>query len=80
MLVLSRKKNEKVVIPLTKAVLQQLLEMPGDVEVVITTVDIRSNKVRIGLDMPVVVPAYRPEVHDKHDPRFIPMAPARVSR
>jgi carbon storage regulator len=47
MLVLSRKKNEQIVI--------------GD-DVVITIVDVRGDKVRIGIEAPAQVPVHRHEV------------------
>jgi len=47
MLVLSRKKNEQIVI--------------GD-DIVITIVDVRGDKVRIGIDAPAHVPVHRHEV------------------
>jgi carbon storage regulator len=49
MLVLSRHRNESIVI--------------GD-EVVITIVDIRGDKVRIGIQAPNDVPVHRQEVYD----------------
>ena len=49
MLVLSRHKNEAITI--------------GD-NIVITVVDIRGDKVRLGLDVPVDIPVHRKEVYD----------------
>lgn len=49
MLVLSRKKDEQIVI--------------GD-DVVITVVDFRGNKVRLGIDAPREVAVHRREVYD----------------
>jgi len=49
MLVLSRKKNEQIVI--------------GEL-VVITIVEIRGDKVRLGIDAPKEVPVHRREVYD----------------
>lgn len=49
MLVLSRKKNESIVI--------------GD-NITIVVVDIRGDKVRLGVDAPKEVPVHRQEVHD----------------
>ena len=48
MLVLSRKKNQQIVI--------------GD-DIVITIVDVRSDKVRIGIEAPADVPVHRQEVY-----------------
>ena len=48
MLVLSRKKNEQIII--------------GD-GIVITVVDVRSDKVRIGIEAPAHVPVHRHEVY-----------------
>ncbi len=50
MLVLSRKKNETIVI--------------RD-DIVITVVEIRGDKVRLGIDAPKDVPVHRREVYDK---------------
>jgi carbon storage regulator len=49
MLVLSRKKNEKIVINET---------------ITITVVDVRGDKVRLGIDAPREIPIHRSEVHD----------------
>lgn len=49
MLVLSRKRNEQIVI--------------GD-QVVITVVDIRGDKVRLGIEAPEAVPVHRLEVFE----------------
>jgi len=49
MLVLSRKKSEQILI--------------GD-NVVVTVVDIRGDKVRLGVECPKEVPAHRREVYD----------------
>lgn len=48
MLVLSRKKNESIVI---------------DDNIVITVVEIRGDKVRLGIQAPKEVPVHRSEVH-----------------
>lgn len=48
MLVLSRKKNESIVI---------------DDQIVITVVEIRGDKVRLGIQAPKEVPVHRSEVH-----------------
>lgn len=48
MLVLSRKKNESIVI---------------DEKIVITVVEVRGDKVRLGIQAPRDVPVYRQEVH-----------------
>lgn len=49
MLVLSRKKNESIVI--------------AD-NIVVTVVDVRGDKVRLGIDAPREVPIHRKEIHD----------------
>jgi len=49
MLVLSRKKNESIVV--------------GDA-ITITIVDIRGDKVRLGIEAPKEVPVHRQEVHE----------------
>jgi len=48
MLVLSRKKQEQIVI---------------DKDILVTVVDIRGDKVRLGVDAPKDVPVHRKEVH-----------------
>lgn len=49
MLVLSRKKNEKIVI---------------DENIIITIVEVRGDKVRLGIEAPREVPIHRSEVYD----------------
>ena len=49
MLVLSRKKNEKIII---------------NESIVITIVDVRGDRVRIGIDAPRDVPIHREEIHE----------------
>lgn len=63
MLVLSRKKNESIVI---------------NDQIVITIVEIRGDKVRLGIQAPKEVPVHRSEVHEaireeqaKDEPPFI---------
>ncbi len=48
MLVLSRKKNESIVI---------------DDKIVITVVEIRGDKVRLGIEAPKEIPVHRSEIH-----------------
>ena len=50
MLVLSRKNNESIVI---------------NDQIVVTIVEIRGDKVRLGIDAPKEVPVHRREVYDK---------------
>lgn len=49
MLVLSRKKNESIII---------------DENIVITVVEIRGDKVRLGIKAPLEIPVHREEVHE----------------
>ena len=49
MLVLSRKRNESIVI---------------DENIVITVVEVRGDKVRLGIEAPQEIPIHRSEVHD----------------
>lgn len=49
MLVLTRKRDEKIII--------------GD-DITITVVEIRGDKVRLGIDAPVEIPVHRQEVYD----------------
>ena len=48
MLVLSRKKNESIVI---------------DDDIVITVVEVRGDKVRLGIEAPREIPVHRSEIH-----------------
>lgn len=50
MLVLSRKRNEQIVI--------------GDGEIVIAVVEIRGDKVRLGVEAPRKIPVHRREVYE----------------
>ena len=50
MLVLSRQRDESIII--------------GDNVVVITVVDVRGDKVRLGIDAPVEIPVHRREVYE----------------
>jgi len=52
MLVLSRKKNEKIVI---------------NYDIEITVVEIRGDKVRLGVEAPKSIPVHRKEVQEKID-------------
>lgn len=49
MLVLSRKRNESIVI---------------DDRIVITVIEVRGDKVRLGIQAPVEIPVHRSEVYD----------------
>ena len=57
-MVLSRKKNESIVIDVSQ------IEIPEDGLIEITVVDIRGDKVRLGCDAPRSVPVHRREVYD----------------
>jgi len=61
MLVLSRKKNESIVI---------------DESIVITVVDVRGDKVRLGISAPREVPVHRSEVHAAIQSDQLPTPPA----
>jgi carbon storage regulator len=61
MLVLSRKRDERIVI--------------GD-NIVITVVDVRGDKVRLGIEAPAEVPVHRQEVLDAMKRNSAPTPPA----
>lgn len=64
MLVLTRKKNESIVI---------------DNNIVVTIVEIRSDKVRLGIIAPKEVPVHRQEVHEAiHGKMDIEVPPLRT--
>ena len=65
MLVLSRKKNEKIVI---------------DENIVIPIVEIRGDKVRLGIEAPREVPIHRSEVYDaiQNEQNSVPEEPKSV--
>lgn len=66
MLVLSRKKNESIVI---------------NSDITITVVEIRGDKVRLGIDAPKEIPVHRREVYDAiHNSKEEANDPAPVSR
>lgn len=69
MLVLSRKRNEQITI--------------GE-DIVITIVDVRSDKVRIGIEAPAHVPVHRQEIYlalnrTKVEPSAEPTKPAETA-
>lgn len=66
MLVLSRKKNESVVIDLSQqSTLDYLASLPPEERMIsIITVEIRGDKARYGIDAPKNVPVHRREVHE----------------
>ena len=59
MLVLSRKRSEKIVI---------------NNDITITIVEIRGDKVRLGIDAPKEIPVHRQEVFDQHQKQVVPLA------
>ena len=64
MLVLSRKKNESIVI--------------AD-NIIVTVVDVRGDKVRLGIDAPREVPIHRREIHDAIVARVNEQKPEEVT-
>lgn len=66
MLVLSRKKNESVVIDLSQqSTLDYLASMPPEERMIsIITVEIRGDKARYGINAPKDVPVHRREVYE----------------
>jgi carbon storage regulator len=64
MLVLSRKKNESIVI---------------NNDIIVTVVEIRGDKVRLGIVAPKEVPVHRQEVYEAiHGKDALPQAPAPI--
>jgi carbon storage regulator CsrA len=73
MLVLSRKRTERIVMPLTAQVLRQLVQMipegtdDADLTPVVTltvvVAEIRDDKTRLGVEAPKFVPVHREEVY-----------------
>jgi len=66
MLVLSRKKNESVIIDLSQqSVLDYLLSLPPEErKITIMMIEVRGDKNRLGIDAPKDVPVHRREVYD----------------
>lgn len=68
MLVLSRQRDESIVIPITEAVVidregeRQFVQLVEPIR--ITIVDIRGDKVRLGIQAPAAIPVDRQEVHN----------------
>lgn len=68
MLVLSRRKGERIILPLSKATLDRLVEMHTAGEsttIVIAVVENRGDKSRIGIEAPEICPVHREEVWRK---------------
>ncbi len=65
MLVLSRSKEEDVVIPLSLGLLKELVAEGKDIEIKVKVVDVRGDKIRIGFDAPLSIPVHRAEVWDR---------------
>lgn len=57
MLVLSRHVNEKIIIPL-----EEIKELKGTIEIVV--VEVRGDKVRLGIEANQTVPVHREEVYN----------------
>lgn len=70
MLVLSRKKSESIIIG----------EEPNLITVVI--VEVRGDKVRLGIEAPMTIPVHRSEVHDaiKRQKEGLPPAPGLLKK
>lgn len=64
MLVLSRKKNESIVV---------------DTSIVITIVEIRGDKVRLGIEAPREVPIHRSELHATVQPETTDEKPSETT-
>ena len=75
MLVLSRRRTQKIVMPLTAGVLRGLVEMIPEgadnddqtpvVMLTIVVAEIRDDKTRIGVEAPKIVPVHREEVYEQ---------------
>lgn len=65
MLVLSRKKNQSVVIPLSDKTLNALREVPeSERKIEVLVVEIRGDKTMLGCEAPKCVPVHRSEVFE----------------
>lgn len=62
MLVLSRKKNESIVIPLARPATDERPAETVMIEVVV--IDIRGDKIRLGIGAPPEIPVHRLEVYE----------------
>lgn len=64
MLILSRYRDESVVIEITPEIMQEFIDRGESITIVSTVVDIRGEKVRQGWDAPAVIPIHRQEVYE----------------
>lgn len=65
MLVLSRKKDQSIGIRLTPELLRQLADAGEEVRIGIMCIEIRSDKVRLGVEAPRGIPIHRNEIWER---------------
>ena len=75
MLVLTRKKHERIVVPLTATVLRDLMKLipPGGEDdgktalasITIVVTEIRGDKTRLGVSAPETIPVHRQEIYEQ---------------
>ena len=66
MLVLSRKRNQKILLDLNKLTREELIAMHarGELLFKVVVADMRGDKVRLGVDAPKSIPVHRDEVYE----------------